>query len=257
MPSRRSGIPDGSRTGFFRRRARRRPGVLHPAAAAQRDRLAPHGSRAPAHAEDLMIRYHRMRGHNTLWQPGIDHAGIATQTVVERQLEVKANRATISGARSSSSACGMEGGERTAITQQQRRLGASPDWRASASRWTASRPPCPKPSCVCTRRASSTAPRASSTGPRARHGAVRPRSRERRGARRALARSAIRWRTAASVVVATDAPRDDARRHRGRRASRMIRAITHLGKKLKHPFIGRPIPIIADAMSIANSARAR
>ncbi|MCC6663216.1 MAG: valine--tRNA ligase [Polyangiaceae bacterium] len=36
--------------------------------------------------EDALIRHQRMRGLNTLWQPGIDHAGIATQTVVERQL---------------------------------------------------------------------------------------------------------------------------------------------------------------------------
>ncbi|MCK6538184.1 MAG: valine--tRNA ligase [Polyangiaceae bacterium] len=36
--------------------------------------------------EDALIRHQRMRGKNTLWQPGIDHAGIATQTVVERQL---------------------------------------------------------------------------------------------------------------------------------------------------------------------------
>src|SRR5262245_30324079 len=36
--------------------------------------------------EDALIRWHRMRGYNTLWQPGMDHAGIATQTVVERQL---------------------------------------------------------------------------------------------------------------------------------------------------------------------------
>jgi valyl-tRNA synthetase len=36
---------------------------------------------------DTLIRYHRMQGHNTLWQPGTDHAGIATQMVVERQLE--------------------------------------------------------------------------------------------------------------------------------------------------------------------------
>jgi len=34
--------------------------------------------------EDTLTRWHRMRGFNTLWQPGIDHAGIATQTVVER-----------------------------------------------------------------------------------------------------------------------------------------------------------------------------
>jgi valyl-tRNA synthetase len=34
---------------------------------------------------DSLIRYHRMKGRNTLWQPGTDHAGIATQMVVERQ----------------------------------------------------------------------------------------------------------------------------------------------------------------------------
>ncbi|WP_309682877.1 class I tRNA ligase family protein, partial [Polaromonas sp.] len=36
---------------------------------------------------DSLTRYHRMRGHNTLWVPGTDHAGIATQIVVERQLQ--------------------------------------------------------------------------------------------------------------------------------------------------------------------------
>ncbi|MFL6655328.1 MAG: class I tRNA ligase family protein, partial [Sulfurifustis sp.] len=36
---------------------------------------------------DALIRYHRMKGDNTLWQVGTDHAGIATQMVVERQLE--------------------------------------------------------------------------------------------------------------------------------------------------------------------------
>jgi valyl-tRNA synthetase len=36
--------------------------------------------------EDALVRWHRMRGDNTLWQPGIDHAGIATQLVVVRQL---------------------------------------------------------------------------------------------------------------------------------------------------------------------------
>ena len=38
---------------------------------------------------DALIRYHRMRGNNTLWQVGTDHAGIATQMVVERQLEAE------------------------------------------------------------------------------------------------------------------------------------------------------------------------
>jgi valyl-tRNA synthetase len=36
--------------------------------------------------QDLLIRWHRMQGHNTLWQPGTDHAGIATQAVVEKRL---------------------------------------------------------------------------------------------------------------------------------------------------------------------------
>ena len=36
--------------------------------------------------QDLLIRYHRMSGRDVLWQPGTDHAGIATQMVVERQL---------------------------------------------------------------------------------------------------------------------------------------------------------------------------
>ena len=36
--------------------------------------------------QDLLVRWHRMRGANTLWQPGTDHAGIATQAVVEKRL---------------------------------------------------------------------------------------------------------------------------------------------------------------------------
>jgi len=39
--------------------------------------------------QDILVRYHRMNGFNTLWQPGTDHAGIATQMVVERNLEKK------------------------------------------------------------------------------------------------------------------------------------------------------------------------
>ncbi|HEX2257407.1 MAG TPA: class I tRNA ligase family protein, partial [Afifellaceae bacterium] len=34
--------------------------------------------------QDVLVRFHRMRGHDVLWQPGMDHAGIATQMVVER-----------------------------------------------------------------------------------------------------------------------------------------------------------------------------
>src|SRR3954463_5330457 len=38
---------------------------------------------------DIIIRWHRMRGANTLWLPGTDHAGIATQMMVERQLAIE------------------------------------------------------------------------------------------------------------------------------------------------------------------------
>ena len=44
--------------------------------------------------QDILIRYQRMRGRDALWQPGTDHAGIATQMVVERQLAGRASRST-------------------------------------------------------------------------------------------------------------------------------------------------------------------
>jgi valyl-tRNA synthetase len=79
--------------------------------------------------EDLMIRYHRMKGEPTLWVPGVDHAGIATQLVVENKLREEGT---------SRKALGREKFlERTwawkekyggIITQQIRRLGASCDW---------------------------------------------------------------------------------------------------------------------------------
>jgi valyl-tRNA synthetase len=55
---------------------------------------------------DILTRYHRMKGENVLWQPGTDHAGIATQMVMERQLEAAANRGSRSAARSSRAASG-------------------------------------------------------------------------------------------------------------------------------------------------------
>ena len=39
--------------------------------------------------QDILIRWRRMQGYNTLWMPGTDHAGIATQNVVERKLALK------------------------------------------------------------------------------------------------------------------------------------------------------------------------
>ena len=59
---------------------------------------------------DIIVRWHRMRGFLTLWLPGTDHAGIATQMMVERQLAAKARSAATWGARRSSSASGSGSG---------------------------------------------------------------------------------------------------------------------------------------------------
>jgi len=78
---------------------------------------------------DTLIRYHRMRGDNTLWQPGTDHAGIATQMVVERQLAAEGKSRHDLGRDAFTERVWQwkeESGGR--ITRQLRRMGASPDW---------------------------------------------------------------------------------------------------------------------------------
>ena len=78
---------------------------------------------------DALIRYHRMSGYNTLWQAGTDHAGIATQMVVERQLEGQGIKRHDLGREKFIEKI-WEWKEKSggAITQQMRRLGASLDW---------------------------------------------------------------------------------------------------------------------------------
>src|SRR5579883_3376284 len=56
--------------------------------------------------QDILVRYHRMRGYDVLWQPGTDHAGIATQIVVERQFAEGASAAGSWGGRLLSNAYG-------------------------------------------------------------------------------------------------------------------------------------------------------
>lgn len=78
---------------------------------------------------DALTRYHRMQGDNTLWQPGTDHAGIATQMVVERRLEAEGiKRRDMS--REDFVAKVWEWKEESGgnITRQIRRLGSSVDW---------------------------------------------------------------------------------------------------------------------------------
>ncbi|MBC8057883.1 MAG: valine--tRNA ligase [Rhizobiales bacterium] len=78
---------------------------------------------------DSLTRYHRMRGANTLWVPGTDHAGIATQIVVERQLEQKkTSRHDIGRKNFVAKVWEWRGESGSTITNQMRRMGASVDW---------------------------------------------------------------------------------------------------------------------------------
>ena len=78
---------------------------------------------------DSLTRYHRMRGNDTLWQMGTDHAGIATQMVVERQLNAAGSSRQALGRDAFTARVwewkAQSGGT---ISQQLRRLGASVDW---------------------------------------------------------------------------------------------------------------------------------
>ncbi len=78
---------------------------------------------------DSMTRYHRMLGHNTLWVPGTDHAGIATQIVVERQLqEQKVSRHDLGRKNFVAKVWEWKEQSGSTITGQMRRMGASVDW---------------------------------------------------------------------------------------------------------------------------------
>ena len=78
---------------------------------------------------DALTRFHRMDGDNTLWQPGTDHAGIATQIVVERQLDAqKISRHDLGREKFLEKVWEWKEHSGSTITRQMRRLGTSPDW---------------------------------------------------------------------------------------------------------------------------------
>jgi valyl-tRNA synthetase len=78
---------------------------------------------------DALTRYHRMRGFNSLWLPGTDHAGIATQIVVERQLQDKGlNRHDLGRKNFVAQVWEWKASSGATITNQMRRLGDSVDW---------------------------------------------------------------------------------------------------------------------------------
>lgn len=79
---------------------------------------------------DILIRYHRMSGDNTLWQAGTDHAGIATQMVVERKIAAEENKTRHDYGRDAFIDKIWQWKEQSGgtITRQMRRLGTSVDW---------------------------------------------------------------------------------------------------------------------------------
>ncbi len=80
--------------------------------------------------QDILCRFERLRGRDVLWQPGTDHAGIATQIVVERQLEARSEPSRHALGRAAFLARIWDWKEESGsiITHQLRRLGASCDW---------------------------------------------------------------------------------------------------------------------------------
>ena len=79
--------------------------------------------------QDIMVRFERMRGKNVLWQPGMDHAGIATQMVVERRLmEKQIHRRDIGRDEFVQQVWDWKAESGGMISNQLRRLGASADW---------------------------------------------------------------------------------------------------------------------------------
>jgi valyl-tRNA synthetase len=79
--------------------------------------------------QDILIRWHRMQGHNTLWMPGTDHAGIATQNVVERQLQQEGlSRDQLGREAFIQRVWRWKEASGGTIIRQLKRLGASCDW---------------------------------------------------------------------------------------------------------------------------------
>ena len=87
------------------------------------------GHALTATVEDVMIRYHRMKGDDTLWLPGVDHASIAAQFVLDRILaEEGESRASLGRERYLERMWEFMAETRSVIGTQHRRLGASADW---------------------------------------------------------------------------------------------------------------------------------
>ena len=171
--------------------------------------------------QDIMIRMKRMDGFNTLWMPGTDHAGIATQYVVERQLAAEGKTKEDLG-RAAFLERVWQWKEQSGgtIIRQLRRLGASCDWRRE--RFTMDAGPVargPRDLRAALRRRPDLSRRLHrQLVPAVPDGARRPRSRA-RGARRGVRLHQVR-----PAHARDGAAGDEARRHRAGRAPGTTRA---------------------------------
>ena len=239
----------GRRTACSRPRA-----TVRPTASSSRRRTSP-GTLHMGHAfqdtiMDALTRFHRMAGDRALWQPGTDHAGIATQMVVERQLNAEGQTRHDLGREAFTERVWRwkeeSGGT---IARQMRRLGASVDW--SRDRFTMD------PGHVAGRagglhppaRGGAHLPRqaARQLGPGAEDRGVRPRGPGRGRERLALAHPLSVRRTARAT--------SRSRRRARRRCSATSRSpctrttsatADSTGTTLALPLAGREIPLIAD-----------
>ncbi len=129
---------DWEKKGAFRAGANAKPGAEHFSIMIPPPNVT--GSLHMGHAfnntlQDILIRWHRMRGFDTLWQPGQDHAGIATQMVVERELaKDKSNATRREMGREAFLEKVWEWKDKSGdtIINQLKRLGASCDWDRNA-----------------------------------------------------------------------------------------------------------------------------
>ncbi|MGV8841334.1 MAG: class I tRNA ligase family protein, partial [Bauldia sp.] len=119
--------------GAFRAGAGAKPGAPHFSVAIPPPNVT--GSLHMGHAlnntlQDILARWHRMRGDDVLWQPGTDHAGIATQMVVERQMmeRQEPNRRQIGREAFVEKIWRWKEESGGQIVNQLKRLGASCDW---------------------------------------------------------------------------------------------------------------------------------
>ena len=214
--------------------------------------------RSTTRCRTCWCRFERMRGRDVLWQPGTDHAGIATQMVVERQLmERQEPPRARSGAKNSSRRCGRGRRSRAAPSSQQlKRLGASCDW--SRERFTmdeGSRARCSRCSWSFIAPASSTRTSGWSTGTRSSLTAISDLEVQQVEVKGHLwhfrypLEGARSGRSLDLHHRRDHAAGDHARRHRGRGASRR-RALPASRRQARDPAAGRPAHSRSSPMNI-------